>query len=215
MHHKGQGCPKTHRRSSVRPLPPHRDSRPSGQPAGPVLSPHLPDTEFHIIDKGRPHLIMGNGPHPIAHHLPKGCPLARFSQIEAALAQLPMRIRQPQRGVQNSGQPVRALFLQNIVRVLALRRTWPDRTERPGSSRGSRRNTARPAALRPAVSPSKQRTGSSCSFQASCICCSVSAVPSGASAPATPLRVSDHIHIAFHQHQGQASPHFRTRLIQP
>ena len=56
----------------------------------------------------------------------------------------------------------------------------------PGSSAGSARSAARYAAFCPARSPSKQRIGSSAIFHSSASWFSVSAVPSGATAPPKP-----------------------------
>ena len=57
-------------------------------------------------------------------------------------------------------------------------------TDLPGSRIGKIRSMALPAAFWPAISPSKHKIGSSCSFQTRAICSSVRAVPRGANAAA-------------------------------
>ncbi len=60
------------------------------------------------------------------------------------------------------------------------------RSEQPGFRPGSAVSAARNPARRPAASPSRQSTGSAARRQSSAICCSVTAVPSGATAPGKP-----------------------------
>ena len=68
----------------------------------------------------------------------------------------------------------------------------------PGFKSGRTTSTARKAALRPALSPSKQRTGSGAMRQRSWIWSSVSAVPRGATVSANPASDrGDHVHVAF------------------
>ena len=62
------------------------------------------------------------------------------------------------------------------------------RSDLPGFNNGSARSAARPAARRPALSPSKHNNGSSTSFHKASICFSVNAVPSGATAAGNPPR---------------------------
>ena len=65
--------------------------------------------------------------------------------------------------------------------------TWLDRSAAARRVAEARVAARKPARI-PAPSPSKASTGSGTSFQASCICSSVSAVPSGATASITPAR---------------------------
>ena len=146
---------------------PHQRAQRPGHACASLTAPgraHRRDPGLDLVVKCRANLIVADLPDLATNRLPEFGALLGLPQIMLGGKAGPQAVDQRACRTDHLQQPVPALLLQKVVRVLAFRQHGQPRRLARLQQRQQPFKRAFLGAL-PAASPSKQSTGSSCSFQ--------------------------------------------------